>query len=102
VVDEYSNQWVFGFLRCRSKEEWCVSTFFSAVESQFASWELTDSEQQVAVSILKGLSFQEIAALRETREKTVRQQAPSIYRKSGLSGRHELAAWFFEYLLSQT
>jgi len=46
--------------------------------------------------LLKGLSFKEIAALRITLEKTVRQQASSIYRKSGISGRHELAAWCIE------
>lgn len=46
--------------------------------------------------LLKGLSFKEIAVVRDTVEKTVRQQASALYRKSGLSGRHELAAWFIE------
>ena len=49
--------------------------------------------------MLKGLSFREIAELRETREKTVRQQASSVYRKAGVAGRNELAAWFFEDML---
>ena len=49
--------------------------------------------------LLKGLSFREIAAVRQTREKTVRQQASAIYGKSGLEGRHEFAAWFLEDFL---
>ena len=49
--------------------------------------------------LLKGLSFDEIATVRDTKEKTVRQQATAIYRKSGLNGRHEFAAWFFEDFL---
>lgn len=69
------------------------------MQKQFNAWELTESEQEIVISLLKGLSFREVAAMRETREKTVRQQATSIYRKAGLSGRHELAAWFFEDLL---
>lgn len=69
------------------------------VQKQFDVWDLTDSEQEIVISLLKGLSFREVASLRSTREKTVRQQATGIYRKAGLSGRHELAAWFFEDLL---
>ena len=49
--------------------------------------------------LLKGLSLKEIASLRDTREKTVRQQASTIYGKSGLEGRHALAAWFLEDFL---
>jgi DNA-binding NarL/FixJ family response regulator len=68
-------------------------------EKQFAEWELTKTEQEVAMLLLKGLSFKEIAAVRDTLEKTVRQQASSIYRKSGLSGRHAFSAWFIEDFL---
>jgi DNA-binding CsgD family transcriptional regulator len=69
------------------------------IERQFTEWELTKTEQEVAMLLLKGLSFKEIAAVRDTLEKTVRQQASSIYRKSGLSGRHAFAAWFIEDFL---
>jgi len=68
-------------------------------EKQFEAWELTQTEKEVAMLLLKGLSFKEIASVRDTLEKTVRQQASSIYRKSGLSGRHEFAAWFIEDFL---
>lgn len=51
------------------------------------------------IGMLKGLSFREIAQLRDTREKTMRQQASSVYRKAGVSSRNQLAAWFFEDML---
>lgn len=69
------------------------------IQEQFNAWDLTPSEKDVALLLLKGLSFEEIANVRDTREKTVRQQATAIYRKSGLNGRHEFAAWFFEDFL---
>ena len=49
--------------------------------------------------LLKGLSLKEIADIRHTTEKTARAQSGSIYAKSGLSGRSELAAFFLEDLL---
>lgn len=69
------------------------------IQKQFDAWKLTSSEQDVVLGMLKGLTMREIAELRETREKTVRQQAAAVYRKAGVKGRHELAAWFFEDLL---
>lgn len=69
------------------------------LHQQFDAWGLTPSEKEVAMLILKGLSFKEIAQLRETKEKTVRQQASSIYAKAGTTGRHEFSAWFFEDML---
>ncbi|MDX1693704.1 MAG: LuxR C-terminal-related transcriptional regulator [Ketobacteraceae bacterium] len=68
------------------------------IQQQFQTWQLTTSEQEVGRLLLKGLSFKEMAALREVSEKTIRQQASSIYQKSGLAGRHEFAAWFLEDL----
>ena len=50
---------------------------------------------------MKGLTFKENATVRETREKTVRQQASTIYAKSGLEGRHAFAAWFLEDFLAE-
>ncbi|MFN3785276.1 MAG: helix-turn-helix transcriptional regulator [Thiothrix sp.] len=69
------------------------------IQEQFTKWDLTPSEKEVAMLLLKGLSFEEIAGIRNAKEKTVRQQATAIYRKSGLNGRHEFAAWFFEDFL---
>lgn len=76
------------------------SEYSKVIQEQLNEWELTPSEREVALLLLKGLSFEEIASVRETKEKTVRQQATAIYRKSGLNGRHAFAAWFFEDFLT--
>lgn len=73
--------------------------YSEVIQKQLDDWQLTPSEKDVAVLLLKGLSFDEIASVRKTKEKTVRQQATAIYRKSNLNGRHEFAAWFFEDFL---
>lgn len=76
-----------------------ASQYRAVMQKQFDAWRLTQSEQDVVIGLLKGLSFREIAELRQTREKTVRQQASSVYRKAGVGSRNELAAWFFEDML---
>lgn len=70
-----------------------------AIVEQFAGWQLSKSEQEVGLLLLKGCSLKEIALLRGTVEKTIRQQASSIYQKSGVAGRHAFSAWFIEDLL---
>ena len=70
------------------------------IDNQFGLWHLSDSEKDVALLLIKGFSMKEIADVRQTHEKTVRQQSTSIYKKSGLSGRQELAAFFLEDMLS--
>lgn len=75
--------------------------YSEVIQQQFLDWGLTLSEQQVAMLLLKGLSFKEIAVVRDTREKTVRQQASTIYGKSGLEGRHAFSAWFLEDFLAE-
>jgi len=70
-----------------------------AIQAQFAAWALSPAEAEIGLLLLKGLSLKEIAALRDTAERTVREQARAIYRKAGLSGRSELSAFFLEDLL---
>jgi len=82
-----------------SNSQAIASQYRAVMQEQFEAWNLTASEQDVVIGMLKGLSFREIAGLRETREKTVRQQASSVYRKAGVGSRNELAAWFFEDML---
>lgn len=77
-----------------------ATEYRKVVQHQFKRWKLTPSEEDVSVCLLKGLSFREIAVIRNTSERTVRQQAAVVYKKAGLSGRHELAAWFFEDMLA--
>ncbi|MEN8205928.1 MAG: helix-turn-helix transcriptional regulator [Pseudomonadota bacterium] len=71
----------------------------TVVTRQFSEWMLTGSETEVGWLLLKGLSLKEIAIVRNTQEKTVRQQASSIYKKAGISGRHAFSAWFIEDIL---
>ena len=70
-----------------------------AIANQFARWELTKAEAEVGLLLLKGLSHKEIANVRKTAERTAREQARTLYRKSGLSGRSALSAFFLEDLL---
>ena len=69
-----------------------------AIQQQFSDWQLSASERDVAMLMLKGLSHKEIANLRHSSSATVRQQAAAVYAKSGLSSRTELAAYFLEDL----
>jgi DNA-binding CsgD family transcriptional regulator len=74
----------------------------AAIDRQLDRWGLSPAEKDIALLLLKGLSHKEIAGIREVSETTVRQQARSIYRKAGLSGRNDLAAFFLEDLLGPT
>ena len=65
----------------------------------FGANELTPAEREVAILLLKGHSHKRIARLTERSDQTVRQHATAVYRKSGLSGRAELAAFFLEDLM---
>lgn len=70
-----------------------------ALDRQFERWALSPAEKEVALLLLKGLSHKEIAGVRSITEATARQQARAVYRKAGLSGRNDLAAFFLEDLL---
>ena len=69
------------------------------IDAQFERWSLTPTERQVALLLLKGLGHREAASVLDRSERTVRQHAVSVYRKSGLAGRAELSAFFLEDLL---
>jgi DNA-binding CsgD family transcriptional regulator len=71
----------------------------SEIDRQFGQWGLTEAEREVGLLLLKGLSHKEVASLRGTAEATVRQQARSIYQKSGLPGKTAFSAFFLEDLL---
>ncbi len=71
----------------------------AAIDRQFARWCLSQAERDVGLLLIKGFSLKEIAVLRDTSERTVRQQAQAIYRKAGVGGRAELSAFFLEDLL---
>ena len=71
-----------------------------AIDAQFSRWNLTEAEREVALLLLKGLSHKEVAAIRATSERTVREQARSLYAKAGLTGRAALSAFFLEDLIA--
>ena len=70
-----------------------------ALDQQFDRWRLSPAEKEVALLLLKGLSHKDIAEVRSVTAATARQQARSVYKKAGLSGRHDLAAFFLEDLM---
>jgi DNA-binding CsgD family transcriptional regulator len=69
------------------------------INSQFAQWQFSASESQIALLLMKGLSLQEIADARGAKIGTVKSQCSSIYRKSELANRSELVSFFMEDLL---
>ncbi len=85
--------------RWRSEAQNLLQGLGVAIDQQFQRWGLTSAECEVALLILKGLSYKEVADARATSERTVRHQALAISRKAGLAGRAEMAAFFLEDLL---
>ena len=96
-----ANAWRDEAVRWRQEARAALDGLASEIDRQFERWELTGAEREVAMLLLKGLSFQEIAAARTTSERTARQQAGTIYKKAELAGRAELSAFFLEDLLVQ-
>lgn len=85
--------------RWRSEARELMRGLGEAIDEQFERWQLSDAEKEVALLLLKGLSHKDIAAVRSVTEATTRQQARAVYRKAGLTGRHDLAAFFLEDLM---
>lgn len=73
--------------------------FAEVIEELFSLWALTPAERDVAIFLVKGVSFKEIADARGAREGTVKAQANAVYRKAEVSGRHQLVALFLNELL---
>ncbi len=88
------------YLEWKERSKASAGAIREMIDEQLGQWQLSQSEKDVALFLIKGLSMKEIAEIRQTQEKTVRTQATTIYRKSGLSGRQELAAFFLEDILS--
>jgi DNA-binding CsgD family transcriptional regulator len=86
--------------RWRAEARTYLNGLGAAIETQFSQWNLTEAEREVALLLLKGLSLKEVATVRAVSERTVREQARSIYSKAGLTGRAALSAFFLEDLLA--
>lgn len=80
--------------RWRASAEQVLAGFGQAIDRQFTTWQLTRAEREVALLLLKGLGHKQVAASLGRSERTVRQQAVEAYRKAGVQGRSELAAFF--------
>lgn len=74
--------------------------FLDLLEESFARWGLTPSERDVALLSIKGVPIAEIAALRNTREGTVKAQCTAVYRKAGVNGRAQLLSLFIDDLMA--
>ena len=83
----------------RSRLEASEAGLGAALDRQLEEWQLSPAEKEVALLLLKGLSHKEIGEVRAITEATARQQARAVYRKAGLGGRADLAAFFLEDLL---
>ncbi|MEZ4422034.1 MAG: helix-turn-helix transcriptional regulator [Gemmatimonadota bacterium] len=82
----------------RTKASRALHGLGEAIGEEFDRWGLTPAERETALMLLKGHSHKRIARETDRSERTVRQHAVAVYRKSGLSGRAELAGWFLEDL----
>lgn len=94
-----AGHWREEAVRWRSEADGALRGLGEAIDRQLRAWSLTDAEREVALLLLKGLSLKEVGAVRDTSERTARQQARAVYRKGGLAGRAELSAFFLEDLL---
>jgi DNA-binding CsgD family transcriptional regulator len=80
----------------KASAQQALEGFGRAIEDQFCAWQLTPTEREVALLLLKGRSHKAIAKATRRSDATVRQHATAIYQKAGLAGRAELAAYFLE------
>lgn len=86
--------------RWRAQYQETIQGLSLAISEQFERWELSGAEAEIAMLMLKGLALKEIAELRGTGERTVREQARNVYRKAGVANRSALSAFFLEDLLA--
>lgn len=92
AANQEAQQW-------KNKSQELLMGLGAAIDDQFGFWKLTKAEREVGLLLLKGLSLKEISEARGTAERTTRQQAHEICRKSGISGRAEFSDFFLEDLL---
>lgn len=80
----------------RASAEQALEGLGRAIGQQFDHWKLTPAEREVALLLLQGYGHKQIAGVTGRSERTVRQHAVAAYRKAGLGGRAELAAFFLQ------
>lgn len=73
--------------------------FDEILSQRFQEWDLTPAESDIALLSLRGLKISEVAALRSTREGTIKSQLSAIFRKAGVGTRTELLGLFMDEFL---
>jgi DNA-binding CsgD family transcriptional regulator len=73
----------------------------TVIDGMFDDWGLTPSERDVALFAIKGLSNVEIAGLRSSSEGTIKAHLNAVFRKAGVSGRHQLVSLLVEDLMAE-
>lgn len=67
----------------KSKKAGLAGESLEVMQAQFASWQLSSSEADVALLLIRGRPMKEVARVRDVQEKMVQHQATSIYARSG-------------------
>jgi DNA-binding CsgD family transcriptional regulator len=78
-----------------------LSNLRKVIDKQFIQWEFSPTDRAIAFYLLNGLSLKEIAELRGSTDKSVKQQAYLLYRKAGIGGRAEISAFFLGGLIQE-
>lgn len=75
--------------------------FFDLVQDEFTRWQLSPSERDIAMYILKGLSNAEITEMTGKKQGTIKAQCNAVFRKTGLSNRSQFTSYFIEILMQE-
>ncbi len=87
------------YQRWRRQAQTLLNGLGHEIDLQMVRWKLTRAQREVALLLIKGYSHKHIAQVLGKDERTVRQHGGAVYKKSGLAGRAELAAFFLKDLL---
>jgi len=82
------------------KHENLIRGMKEAITSQLEKWGLSAAEVEITLLLMRGYSHKQIAARLDKSEKTVRNQSLAVYKKTGMTGRNDLTAFFIEDIFS--
>lgn len=69
------------------------------INGLFDQWQLTPTEREIALLVLKGIDNESIATMRGTAPGTVRAQCTRVYAKANVDSRPQFLSIFMEELL---
>lgn len=75
--------------------------FYELVQEEFTRWQLSPSERDIAMFVLKGLTNTEIAEMTGKKQGTIKAQCNAVFRKTGLSNRSQFTGYFIEVLMQE-